>query len=64
LAPVGSAGGFDLGPDDGGQLAVGFDAAGKRQRVKRKGRTKAQVKDKLRSPRRRSATTGRSPITT
>ena len=25
-----------------------FDAAGKRQRVKRKGRTKAQVKDKLR----------------
>lgn len=31
-----------------GAISLGFDAAGKRQRVKRKGRTKAQVKDKLR----------------
>ena len=30
-----------------GAISLGFDAAGKRQRVKRKGRTKAQVKDKL-----------------
>jgi len=31
-----------------GAISLGFDAVGKRQRVKRKGRTKAQVKDKLR----------------
>ena len=31
-----------------GAISLGFDAAGRRQRVKRKGRTKAQVKDKLR----------------
>jgi integrase len=31
-----------------GAISLGFDAAGKRVRVKRKGRTKAQVKDKLR----------------
>jgi hypothetical protein len=31
-----------------GAISLGFDAAGKRQRVKRKARTKAQVKDKLR----------------
>jgi integrase len=31
-----------------GTISLGFDAAGRRQRVKRKGRTKAQVKDKLR----------------
>jgi integrase len=31
-----------------GAISLGFDAAGKRQRVKRKGRTKAQVKDRLR----------------
>jgi site-specific recombinase XerD len=31
-----------------GALSLGFDAAGKRRRIKRKGRTKAQVKDKLR----------------
>jgi len=31
-----------------GALSLGFDAAGRRKRVKRKGRTKAQVKDKLR----------------
>lgn len=31
-----------------GAISLGFDVAGKRQRVKRKGRTKAQVKDKLR----------------
>jgi site-specific recombinase XerD len=31
-----------------GALSLGFDAAGKRKRIKRKGRTKAQVKDKLR----------------
>ena len=32
-----------------GAISLGFDAAGKRIRVKRKGRTKAQVKDKLRN---------------
>jgi integrase len=31
-----------------GAISLGFDAAGKRMRIKRKGRTKAQVKDKLR----------------
>ncbi|MGH4008621.1 MAG: site-specific integrase [Pseudonocardiaceae bacterium] len=31
-----------------GAISLGFDAKGKRQRVKRKGKTKAQVKDKLR----------------
>src|SRR6266568_121822 len=31
-----------------GAISLGFDAAGRRQRVKRKGRTKAQVKNKLR----------------
>ena len=31
-----------------GAISLGFDAAGRRQRIKRKGRTKAQVKDKLR----------------
>jgi hypothetical protein len=31
-----------------GAISLGFDARGKRQRVKRKGKTKAQVKDKLR----------------
>ena len=31
-----------------GAISLGFDAAGRRHRVKRKGRTKAQVKDKLR----------------
>src|ERR1700728_506820 len=31
-----------------GAISLGFDTTGKRQRVKRKGRTKAQVKDKLR----------------
>jgi integrase len=31
-----------------GAISLGFDTRGKRQRVKRKGRTKAQVKDKLR----------------
>src|SRR6266700_7210970 len=31
-----------------GAISLGFDAAGRRQRGKRKGRTKAQVKDKLR----------------
>lgn len=31
-----------------GAISLGFDAAGRRQRVKRKGRTKTQVKDKLR----------------
>jgi len=31
-----------------GAISLGFDVAGRRQRVKRKGRTKAQVKDKLR----------------
>ena len=31
-----------------GAISLGFDAAGKRLRVKRKGRTKAQVRDKLR----------------
>ena len=31
-----------------GAISLGSDAAGRRQRVKRKGRTKAQVKDKLR----------------
>ena len=31
-----------------GAISLGFDAAGRRRRVKRKGRTKAQVKDKLR----------------
>jgi integrase len=31
-----------------GAISLGLDVAGKRQRVKRKGRTKAQVKDKLR----------------
>ena len=31
-----------------GAVSCGFDATGKRLRVKRKGRTKAQVKDKLR----------------
>ena len=31
-----------------GAISLGFDPAGRRQRVKRKGRTKAQVKDKLR----------------
>ena len=31
-----------------GAISLGFDAAGKRIRIKRKGRTKAQVKDKLR----------------
>ncbi|MFI5066018.1 MAG: tyrosine recombinase XerC, partial [Streptosporangiales bacterium] len=31
-----------------GAISLSFDAAGRRQRVKRKGRTKAQVKDKLR----------------
>src|SRR6266567_3228831 len=31
-----------------GAISLGFDATGRRQRVKRKGRTKAQVKDKLR----------------
>jgi hypothetical protein len=31
-----------------GAISLGFDAVGKRQRVKRKGRTKTQVKDKLR----------------
>jgi Phage integrase, N-terminal SAM-like domain len=31
-----------------GAISWGFDAAGKRQRVKRKGRTKARVKDKFR----------------
>jgi predicted DNA-binding protein len=31
-----------------GAISLGFDAAGTRRRVKRKGRTKAQVKDKLR----------------
>ena len=37
-------------PEDGGYtgaLHLGFDAKGKRLRVKRKGKTKAQVKDKL-----------------
>lgn len=31
-----------------GAISLGFDAAGTRRRVKRKGRTKAQVRDKLR----------------
>lgn len=31
-----------------GAISLGFDARGRRQRVKRKGKTKAQVKDKLR----------------
>ena len=31
-----------------GAISLGFDAKGKRQRIKRKGKTKAQVKDKLR----------------
>src|SRR5215467_5755196 len=31
-----------------GAISLGFDATGKRQRVKRKGRTKTEVKDKLR----------------
>ncbi|MGH3534088.1 MAG: hypothetical protein ACRDQG_05155 [Pseudonocardiaceae bacterium] len=31
-----------------GAISFGFDAKGRRQRVKRKGKTKAQVKDKLR----------------
>ncbi|MDQ3764232.1 MAG: tyrosine-type recombinase/integrase [Actinomycetota bacterium] len=31
-----------------GAISLGFDAKGKRQRVKRKGKTKAQVKNKLR----------------
>jgi integrase len=31
-----------------GAISLGFDAKGKRKRVKRKGKTKAQVKDKLR----------------
>ena len=31
-----------------GAISLGYDAAGKRKRVKRKGRTKAQVKQKLR----------------
>jgi len=31
-----------------GAISLGFDAKGKRQRVKRKGKTKTQVKDKLR----------------
>lgn len=31
-----------------GAISLGFDPKGKRQRVKRKGKTKAQVKDKLR----------------
>ena len=31
-----------------GAISLGFDAAGRRQRVKRKGHTKTQVKDKLR----------------
>ena len=31
-----------------GAISLGFDAAGRRRRVKRKGPTKAQVKDKLR----------------
>ncbi len=31
-----------------GAISLGFDDAGDRRRVKRKGRTKAQVKDKLR----------------
>ncbi|MEU0487280.1 hypothetical protein ABZ260_50060, partial [Streptosporangium sp. NPDC006013] len=31
-----------------GAISLGFDATGKRQRVKRKGKTKAQVRDRLR----------------
>jgi hypothetical protein len=31
-----------------GAISLGFDTKGKRQRVKRKGKTKTQVKDKLR----------------
>jgi len=31
-----------------GAISLGFDAAGRRQRVKRKGRTKTEVRDKLR----------------
>jgi len=31
-----------------GAISLGFDATGRRLRVKRKGRTKAEVKDKLR----------------
>ena len=39
---------YPEGDGSTGAISLGFDAAGRRQRVKRKGRTKAQVKDKLR----------------
>jgi hypothetical protein len=36
-----------------GAISLGFDATGRRRRVKRKGQTKTEVKDKLREARRR-----------